>query len=401
VEKSLNTLLQRHEILRTVFVMRGDQPVQHINPHHNIAVPLIDVQDQQPQDRSTIAHDLIAQEARHRFDLAHGPLLRVALIRLSPDDHILVMNVCHIIFDNIWSAGVFFREFAACYKAYSTGTTLHLPALPIQYRDYAYWQQHAVPSEVFASQLNYWRQTLAVAPPVLQLPTDYPRPLRPTFKGGQVPFQFPQSLLDALHRLSQECGVTLFMTLFAAWNVLLCRYSNQQDIVVGTPIGNRQQVETEPLIGLFINTLALRTDLGGNPTFKTLLWRVRETALGAYANQDVPYEDLVFQLRPKRRAGVAPFFQVLFIFQNAAVSECILPGIQITRLDAHGDSAKLDLTLSVMESKAGLSGNLEYSSDLFRRDTMERMIDHFHTLLTAIVANPEERIACLPLLTNS
>jgi hypothetical protein len=400
MRKSINTLVQRHEILRTVFGMNDDQAVQHVNPYNELKIPLIDLQELPPQDGVAIAHTIIEREAQHHFDLETGPLLRCAVIRLSPDDHILVMNVCHLIFDNIWSAGVFFRELAVCYEAYSTGTALCLPPLPIQYRDYAYWQQHSVPAEELSSQLQYWRQKLADAPPSLPLPTDYPRPLQPTFKGGRVAFQFPKSLLNALNHLSQECGVTLFMTLLAAWKVLLFCYSKQQDIVVGTPIGNRQQVETEPLIGLFINTLVLRTDLGGNPTFKTLVRRVRETALGAYANQDVPYEQLVFQLQPKRRAGVSPFFQVLFIFQNAAVSACRLPGLQTTRLDVHGDSAKCDLTLSVMESETGLSGNLEYSSDLFQRHTIEQMLSHFHTLLLAIVANPDEAITCLPLLTS-
>ena len=291
----------------------------------------------------------------------------------------------HIVSDG-WSMGVLVREVAALYSAFSTGQPVPLEELPIQYADYAVWQREWLRGEVLERQLSYWREQLAGAPAVLELPSDHPRPAVQSFRGSFEPVMVPAEVTTRLKELSRREGVTLFMLLLGAWQVLLSRYTGAEDIVVGTPIANRQRGEVEGLIGYFVNALALRTDLNGDPTFRELLRRVREVALGAYLHQDVPFEKLVEELQPERALSHSPIFQVVFVLQNAPLGGLDLPGVSLEMLPADNATAKFDLTLNLQEAGEVIGGSLGYSTDLFEAETISRMVSHFLTLLEAIAA---------------
>ncbi len=399
LEQSLGDIVRRHKSLRTNFVALGGQPAQIINdgPRGAWTIPVIELQHLPPVEREAEARRLASVEVRRPFNLAQGPLLRISLFRLAEAEHVLVLVMHHIITDG-WSMEVLFRELALLYEAYTTDLPASLPDLPIQYADFAVWQRQWLQGEILERQLAYWRQHLGNHLPTLELPTDRPRPAVQTFRGATPTLRLPQDLSEALQALSQQAGVTLFMTLLAAFKTLLYRYTGQDDIVVGLPIANRNRSELEGLIGFFVNTLVLRTDLTGNPTFWELLSRVRETMLGAEAHQDLPFEKLVEVLHPERDLGRNPLFQVAFSPQSS------LPTIELAGLTASPFAVetgvtKFELTLYMTDTPQGLLGMWEYNSDLFDAVTITRMLGHYQTLLEGIVADADQRLSDLPLLT--
>jgi amino acid adenylation domain-containing protein len=400
LERSLNEIIRRHESLRTTFSMVDGEPVQVIAPSVNLSLPIVDLSDQPETEREEEARRLAHEEARHPFDLSTGPLFRATLIRLAHDDHILVLTMHHIVSDG-WSMGVFHRELSVLYRAFTNGEPSPLADLPIQYADYAVWQREWLQGEVLDRQLSYWEKQLEGVPAVLNLPTDHPRSAVQTYRGNRQSIEVTRELTQALKALSRKEGVTLFMTLLAAFQTLLYRYTGQEDIVVGSPIANRNRTEIEGLIGFVVNTLVLRSNFSGNPRFTELLGRVREMALGAYAHQDLPFEKLVEELQPERSVSHSPLFQVMFVLQNTPSATLELQGLTVKLVPVGGEAAKFDLTLSIHEVPEGLEGSLQYNIDLFDAATIKRMFDHFQTLLESIVADPEQQISDLPILTQA
>ncbi|RMF30995.1 MAG: non-ribosomal peptide synthetase, partial [Chloroflexi bacterium] len=352
LERSLSEIVRRHEVLRTTFASVGGKPRQVIAPPKPLPLPLVDLTGLPEARREAEVQRLAQEEARRPFDLAHGPLLRVQLLKLDDEEHVVLVTMHHIVSDG-WSMGVFVREIAALYAAFAAGEPSPLPELPIQYADFAAWQRKWLQGETLEKQLAYWKEQLSGSPPVLELPTDRPRPSVQTSRGASFAFALPQDLSQAIQALSQEEGVTLFMTLLAAFQTLLYRYTGQEDICVGTPIANRNRPEIEGLIGFFVNTLVLRTDLSGNPRFTELLKRVREVALGAYAHQDLPFEMLVEALQPQRDMSHSPLFQVMFVLQNVPLEALELPDLTLRPVDVDRGTATFDLTLSMAEGPEG------------------------------------------------
>jgi len=399
LEWSLNEMVRRHEILRTTFATVDGRPVQVIAPALTLTVPVVDLTDRPPSEREDEVHRLAHREAQRPFDLARGPLVRVGLLELGGEDHVLLATLHHIIAD-AWSTGVFIREMAALCSARVKGEPSPLPALTIQYADFAAWQRNRLQGDVLAELLAYWRRRLEGAPPVLELPTDRPRPPVQTYRGATSALEVSRRVSESLASLGRQEGVTLFMTLLAAFQAQLHRYSGQDDIVVGSPIANRDRTETEGLIGLFLNMLVLRTDLGGDPSFRTLLGRVREVCLGAYAHQDLPFEKLVQELHPERNLASEPLFQVALVLQNIPSPVIEIPGGLTARLlDAANQTARRDLTLVLWEGPQGLAGAFEYNTDLFDAVTINRMSGHLCALLEGILADPDRRLLELPLLS--
>ncbi|MBE1162009.1 non-ribosomal peptide synthase/polyketide synthase [Dyella acidiphila] len=393
LERTLNEIVRRHESLRTSFVLVGDEPVQVIAPALSLPLEVIDLDETQ-------ARALMQEEVSQAFDLATGPLIRFRLIRLAAQEHILLFTVHHIVSDG-WSMGVVVREVAALYPAFMQGQPSPLPELPIHYADFAHWQRQWLRGEVLERQRRYWKQRLAGSPGLLPLPTDRPRPSSPSHAGASVPFAVPAVLVSRLHALGSSTQSTLFMVLCAAFNVLLARYADQTDICIGTPIANRHRGDIEELIGFFVNTLVLRTevDLGGD--FHTLLQQVRQHTLDAYAHQDVPFEQLVEVLQPERNTSYTPLFQVMLALHNTPLDELALPGLAMSAVESETVTAKFDLSLSLLESRDGLQGHFEYSTDLFDAGTIERMRDHFARLLQAIVAEPQAPVGDLAMLSEA
>ncbi|MDW8319679.1 MAG: condensation domain-containing protein, partial [Anaerolineae bacterium] len=403
LERSVNEIVRRHEVLRTTFLTVDGQPQLRIAPTLALHLPVHDLRSLSDEAREAAIQEALRQEAQQPFDLARGPLLRGRLLRLADDDHILAFTVHHIVSDG-WSTGVLIEELAALYAAFSAGQPSPLPPLPLQYADYAAWQRRWLQGEVLERQLAYWKEQLAGIPPLLELPTDRPRPPVMTYRGDTLGFALPADLSRRVHELCRREGVTLFMTLLAAFQTLLHRCANQDDICVGTPIANRTRREIEGLIGFFVNTLVLRSrfDLASSPagpTFRELLKQVRETALAAYAHQDVPFETLVDALQPQRDMSHSPLFQVMFVLQNAAQGAKALPDLTVHPLDVPSQVAKFDLTLFMAEEGDRLTGLWEYNTDLFDRSTIERMAGHLQTLLEGIVADPDRPVDFLPILT--
>jgi putative pyridoxal-dependent aspartate 1-decarboxylase len=399
--QTLEAIIQRHEVLRTNFATFADKPVQIIHPQINLELPIIDISNLSQTEQEQELTKFIEQEALKPFDLEHDSLLRVILIQLNDLEHIILFNTHHIVSDG-WSTDILVREVAALYQAFLAGKPSPLPELSIQYADFALWQRNYLQGETLETQKNYWLKQLENAPKILELPTDHPRPATQTFRGAKYSFNLSQELSAALNKLSQQQGSTLFMTLIAAFQTMLWRYTGQEDIVVGTPIANRNRAEIEGLIGFFVNTLVLRTSLTGEPSFAELLKRVREVALGAYAHQDLPFELLVEQLRPERHLSYTPLFQVMFVLQNAPMSALELPGLTLSTIKGESDTStsKFDLTLYMTETESGLEGCFEYNTDLFEPITITRMVGHLQTMLEAIVANPQQRLSELPFLTK-
>ncbi|HEY0733607.1 MAG TPA: amino acid adenylation domain-containing protein, partial [Herpetosiphonaceae bacterium] len=408
LQRALDSVVQRHEALRTIFPMVGDQPVQRIAPSLSIPLPLTELEHLPPAEREAEALRQVEDAVHQPFDLVHGPLIKARLFRIAEREHIFFLNIHHIIFDG-WSMGLFIDEVTTLYAAYVTGADVSLPELPIHYADFTLWQRSWLQGDVLRQQLDYWLEQLHQPLPVLHLPTDHPRPPVQTSRGAAEPLVLAPSLVAALTQLSQDEDATLFMTLLAAFNVLLHRYSGQDDIIVGSPIANRDMVELENMMGFFVNTLLLRSDLSGSPGFRELLRRVQRTTLAAYGHQNVPFEQLVEALRPERDLSHTPLFQVMFILQNAPMPAYALPDLTLTPVQFEVGTAKFDLLLGLSQPIAGIDdpaivdggliGSLEYNSDLFDGATIRRMLAHFQTLLEQIVAAPDRPIAELSLLT--
>ncbi|MGK7926524.1 MAG: amino acid adenylation domain-containing protein [Spirulina sp.] len=396
LEQSLGAIASRHESLRTTFESDRDGiPYQQINPPETISLPAIAVSEGEHIENA------IQSEIQQPFDLTRDRLIRCQLLQLSPTLHILLVTIHHIVADG-WSMGIFRREISQLYRAFSRGLPSPLSPLTIQYADFAHWQRQWLSDRVLETQLSYWQQQLAGIPPLLNLPTDYPRPAIPTLQCRRERFQFDPTLSQQLKALSQKAGCTLFMTLLAAFQVLLSRYARETDIVVGSPIANRNHAEVEPLIGFFVNTLVLRTDLSGNPSFQDFLQQVKQTTLAAYNHQDLPFEKLVEELQPERRLDCHPVVQVVLAFQNMPMADLELLDLKVDSLELEmGTTRELDLELHLYDDPRGLQGFCLYSTDLFTSETIRRMLGHFQTLLRAIVEDSTQTIDKLPLLTSA
>ncbi len=399
--RALGEVVRRHESLRTTFALDAGQPVQVIHDVLAVTLSVTSLTSLPASEREAAVRRELAAEVARPFDLANGPLLRARLFQLAEDDHVLSLALHHIVSD-AWTLGILNREISALYRALLAGTSAALPALPIQYADYAGWQRAWLAGEVLDAQLAYWQQRLAGAPASLDLPADRPRPATPSHRGAHRAFTVPEGVTAGLEALARKHGVTLFMTLLAAFDVLLHRTTEQRDLVVGTPIAGRTQAETENLIGFFVNTLVLRAEIDPEQSFAELLARVKETCLGAYAHQDLPFERLVQALAPERDTSRTPLFQVLFVLQNAAASSMDLDGVRRRGLGVESATAKFDLTLAMARTASGtLHASIEYATDLFDASTIARMIDHLGVLLAGVVADPSARLRDLLLLPEA
>ena len=397
LERAFNEVIRRHEILRTSFPLVDGRPVQQVNQWTPITLSPIDLSALSPDARERERQRLENEHARLIFDLTAGPLISPALLRLGPEEHVVNFTVHHIISDG-WSMSVFVREIASLYEAFSSGQPSPLPELRIQYADYAIWQRDRLAGEVLNEQLTYWKEQLAGAPSLLQLPTSKARPMVQSFRGANMDFRLSPELSQAIRKLSGSEGVTLFITLLAAFQTLLYRYTGQTDVVVGSPIAGRNHLDTEDLIGFFVNTLVLRSKLRPDMTFRQLLDQVRQVALGAHAHQDLPFERLVEELQPERNLSYAPLFQVLFVLRNMPEQKLELPGLRLTVTGLQSDTAKFDLVLVLTDSEDGLFGAFQYNSELFAPALIEQLNVHFKNLLQSIVAAPAATLSALPVL---
>ena len=399
LQQALNAVVARHESLRTSFSLLDEQPVQLIAEAVSLSMPLIDLSHLDEAEREAALTRQAEAEAGTGFDLREAPLLRVRMLRLAQDEHVLLLTMHHIISDG-WSMGVLVREVGALYEAYERGEESALEELEVQYVDYAVWQRERLKGEELERELGYWREQLRGAPAVLELPTDRVRPPVQSYEGSEQTFTLSAELSDSLQKLSRQHGVTLFMTLLAAWQVLLSRYAGQEDVVVGSPIANRQRIETEGLIGFFVNMLVLRTKIEDGDSFQTLVERVREVCLEAYTHQDVPFEKLVEDLHVERSLSYTPMFQAVFSMQNASKETLELREITLERVDVENRLTKFDLTLSMSETEEHISGSLAYNTAIFDASTIQRMLAHFEQFLQRIVEQPEESLSKLSLLTE-
>ena len=399
IEESINAVIERHEILRTSFVAENDQLCQFVAPILRLSLATIDLRTTPEVERNEASLHLAQEDARRPFDLAHGPLLRALLIQLDNEECLLVFTVHQIVCDG-WSMRILLSEFWQCYEAISQNRSPSLPNVSVQYADFAFWQRQLLSEEWIESQLSYWKERLCGTLPLLSLPLDSPRPALQSYRGSRIPIELSESLTAALNELSRQEGVTLFVTLMAAINTLLYRYTGQEDIIVGFPIADRNWGAASGSIGFFVNTLVARTDLLGEPTFRELLLRVRDVCVGAYAHQDLPFEKLVQELRLNRDLSRNPLFQVMFTFQNMPLAYPVVPELCSTPISIDNGTSKLDLTLSLAERERQLIGFFEYCTDLFDHTTIERMADHFRTLLECITANRNHSIAKLAFLTE-
>ncbi|REF28155.1 amino acid adenylation domain-containing protein [Xenorhabdus cabanillasii] len=397
---ALDRLVARHEILRTTFRLIDGQARQIIGPPDSgFALTVHDLSRLPAADRHAALDAATEWEATHPFDFGTGPLIRAQLLKLAEHQHRLLLTQHHIITDG-WSLNILLHELATLYRAFTQGQPDPLPPLPVQYADYALWQRQWLQGTVLATQLDFWRRALHGAPALLALPTDHARPAVQSYRGDQVPVTLAPPLVAALKAVSQQQGTTLFMTLLTGWAILLARLSGQPDIVIGTPVANRQHSALEPLIGFFVNTLALRVTLDDNPTVQALLARVKTHAVAAYAHQDLPFEQLVEALHPPRSLSHSPIFQVMFALDNTPKhSRFELPGLTLTEVPAARNNAQFDLTLSLNETAAGISGELEYARDLFERATITRLSGYLTRVLTAMAADASQPVGSLPLLT--
>ena len=398
-EQTLTEIVGRHEAWRTTFQIANGQPVQIIASAAPVSLPLVELSDLGEAERDAQIERYAEQEAQRPFDLAAGPLVRFTLLRLSAEDHVALFTVHHIISDG-WSLGVLVREVAVLYEAFVNGRPSPLPELPIQYADYSHWQRTWLRDEELERQLAYWKQHLAGAPLLLELPTDKPRPSVPSFRGAGHTIMLGRELTDAVKTLCRRENATLFMTLLAAFQTLLHRFSGQDHIIVSTGIAGRTRIETEGLLGFFVNTLLLRADFSGAPSFRELLSQVREATLGAYAHQDLPFEKLVEELQPDRTLSHLPLTQVMFVLQNAPQKALEIPGLTFTQLSGKNQSASFDLILFMEERPQGLAATFHYSTDLFELQTIKLIAGYFESLLKSIVTNADEEVASLYLTSE-
>ncbi|QTA91520.1 non-ribosomal peptide synthetase [Desulfonema magnum] len=401
LEQSLNEIVRRHEVLRTTFSLREDgTPIQIIHPYSAAKVRVNDLQTLPELTQMREVRKAAAQEIQLPFDLEKGPLLRPPLFRLSNETHVLLLVMHHIVTDG-WSMGIFIRELTAIYQSFSQGTPASLPELSVQYADFAVWQREWLRGKHLEKHLLYWKEQLAGAPPVLELPSDRPRPAKLTYRGSAEHFHISPDVTEKLSALSRQKGVSLFMTLFAAFNTLLFRYTGQKDMVIGSTTAGRNHKAIENLIGFFVNNLVLRSDMSGDPCFSELLTSVRQVTLDAYAHQDMPFEQLVDALGAERNLSHTPLFQVMFVWRNFPFENLQLPDLHVNLLETETFTALYDLNLLMMKTDTGMAATLEYSTDLFDRSTISRMIGHFQTLLEGVAEEPDHKISELPVLTRA
>ncbi|HEX2208932.1 MAG TPA: condensation domain-containing protein, partial [Longimicrobium sp.] len=400
LQKALDGLAERHESLRTVFRWMEGGAMQVILPRGALPVESIDLTPVAADAREDDLRRRLMDESSRPFNLERGPLARVRLYRMAAAEHVLLINLHHVVTD-AWSTGVLLRDLAALYAAFAAGEEASLPAPEVRYADYAAWQRERLAGDFYDAQVAFWRDALAGAPALLELPADRPRPPVWEGHGASERFRLPRGVADAVDALARAEGCTPFMVLLAAFGGLLGRYARQEDVVIGTPVANRARPETRDVVGFFVNTLALRTDLSGDPPFRTLLRRVREGTLGAFAHQEMPFERLVDELKVPRSAAHAPVFQVMFSLQTADDGPAPLPGLEIGRVPVPGTHAPFDLTLALRNDGEGMIGALEYATALFDAATARRITEHFRTLLAAAVAAPDARLSALPLLAEA
>jgi amino acid adenylation domain-containing protein len=399
LSRALSEVIRRHEPLRTSFSHSNGSPLQLISPSIDLLLPLTNLSHLSPDARASQAASLADTHARTPFDLSRPPLLRAHLLRLSSTEHHLLLTLHHTIADG-WSVRILVRELALLYEAFRSGKDSPLADLPIQYADYSVWQRERLQGSVLDEELAYWRERLANAPAVLELPTDRARPAVQSFRGARRAVRVGEETARGVRELARRCGATPYMVLLAAFKTLLWRYTGQSDVVVGTPVANRGRAELEGLIGYFANTLVLRTDVSGEPSFSEVVRRVREVTLGAYGHQEVPFEKLVEELRPERSLSHNPLFQVLFSLQSTSVSSQSIPGLQLEFLNVNMGTTRFDLALELLEEE-NFSGSFEYSTDLFDAETVDRMAEHYQVMLENIVKDPDQPISALPLLTEA
>ncbi|MCI0663752.1 MAG: amino acid adenylation domain-containing protein, partial [Acidobacteria bacterium] len=397
-DQSLCEIIRRHEVLRARVTEIEGQPMQVINPEVRLALPLVDLRGLSEEELLLQVKRLSTEEMRKPFDLTRGPLLRSTLLRLDKEEHVALLTMNHFVSDG-WSVGILMRDAGLLYQAFTEGKPSAIKELTIQYTDFAVWQRQRLQGHTLETQLSYWRQQLAGSSHILPLPTDRPRPVIQNYRGARHLIFFTADLSKEVRQFSRIESATVYMTLLAAFQALLYRYTGQEDLSVGTPIAGRSHIDTEELIGYFANTLALRTDLSNAPTFRELLRRVREMALGAYANQDVPFEMLVEMLQPERDLSYNPLFQVLFALGNTPIPRSQLSKLTLSLLPADGATARFDLALDLSEGEAGLRGSIEHNTDLFDLATIARMAAHYQMLLSNAIMHPDQPITTLPLLT--
>ncbi len=393
----MRELVRRHEALRTTYAIVDGRPVGIVHEDMDASLSVARLTEIPEAERAEVLRREVRAEVRRPFDLEKGPLFRARMLELDEQEHVLLLTMHHIVSDG-WTLWILGTEARALYEAYCEGKPSPLPEPSIQYADYAAWQRRWLAGDVLEEQLVYWKRQLGGAPPALELPADRPRPAVASGRGSRRAFTLPAELAEALSKLGQREGATLFMTLFAAFSVLLSRHTGQRDVVVGTPIANRTHAETEGVVGFFVNILALRLEVSDDEGFRALLARARETCLGAYANQDMPFERLVRELSPERNLGRTPLFQAMLVLQNAPRAPVASSGRSPTPIEVDPGTAKFDLTLMMTESRDGISGFLEYATDLFDAATIDRMVGHLRVLLEGIVRAPDARPWELPLL---
>lgn len=399
LEQSITEIIRRHEVLRTAFVMKDDEPTQIVLPAQPVRIPLIDLSHLSATELEIEATRLATAEAQEPFDLSRGPLIRFTLLRLGAEEHILLLTVHHIVFDG-WSVGVLIKELTSLYRAYDSGDDSPLAELPVQYADYAEWQRDWLQAETLEQQLSYWKGQLGNATESLILPSTKSRPAVRSVEGAYQSFQLGPDLVLQLKTLGQNERSTLFMVLLAAFQVLLWRYSGQTDVVVGVPVSNRNRAEIEGLIGLFVNMLVMRGDLSRDPNFREFLRRTREVALEAYAHQDLPFETLVESLPLGRDLNRTPLFQVMMAWQDRPLENLNLGTVQLQLEETDNRTAKFDITLQLTETENGIAGRWEYSTDLFEAIDIESMVTHFQELLKGIGENAEQPVSEIPILTE-
>ncbi|HLL46546.1 MAG TPA: amino acid adenylation domain-containing protein, partial [Longimicrobiaceae bacterium] len=400
LERALGEIVRRHEALRTVFREADGGPVQVVAPFAGFVLPVEDLAGLDEVEREEEVKRRAGEEARRSFDLSAGPLFRAGLLRLGDEEHVLLLCMHHIVSDG-WSMGVLFRELSALYEAYREGRESPLAEPVVQYADYAVWQREQLAGEVLDRQLAYWKERLAGAPELLELPVDHPRPAAQSFRGANERVQLPPEVLERLRALGRQEGATLYMVALGAFQVLLSKYSGSEDVVVGSPIAGRARGEVEGLIGFFVNTLVLRVDVSGDPSFRELVGRVREVTLGAYEHQEVPFERLVAELSPERSLSHSPLFQVAFTLNNAQDTGGGLAGLGVQGVGMELGFAKFDLSLGLAAGSDGLRGGLTYSTDLWEAATMQRLVGHFTRLVEQAAADPDVRISQVMLLDEA
>jgi NRPS condensation-like uncharacterized protein len=398
LKRTLNEITRRHEVLRTSFPATEGKPLQVISPAQDMSLPLVDLREMSATATEPEVERLIAGDARRPFDLESGPLMRATVLKLKEEEYILLFTMHHIISDG-WSMTILVQEVMSLYKSFSDGAESTLPELPLQYADFAHWQRRWLEGVELESQLEYWKKQLKGIPARLELSPDRQRPKAQTHRGDQQNFVLSGQITKDLKALSQREGVTLFMTLLAAFQTLLHLSTGQEDIAIGTPVAGRNQMETEHLIGFFINTLVLRTDLSGNPSFRDLLQRIRELTLSAYVNQDIPFEKIVEEIRPHRSMSYTPLFQVLFALHNVPASTLEISGLTLRKLSSNNKTTKFELALYMEEVEGEIFSSFQYSADLFEASTISRMEQQFCILLASIIEDPQRRLSNLHIST--